>query len=126
MRVVVRENSHFFKHYSNMNLHEESLYLQGARDILMRLKDAWEMYLIPSIKVQCKPSEFLPDGKNHAWFPLANTKIRRILGSAMYDALLQDRQTLKRVLQGETSIIVKHVAADKKGKITRLVIEVKD
>ena len=109
-----------------MNLHEESLYLQGARDVLMRLKDAWEMYLIPSIKVHCIPSKFMPNGGNYAWFPLANTKIRRILGSAMYDALLQDSQTLKRVLQGETSIIVKHVAADKKGKITRLVIEVKD
>ena len=37
-----------------ISLKEETLYLQGARDVLMRLRDDYAMYLVPSVKLNIK------------------------------------------------------------------------
>lgn len=108
------------------NLHLESIYLQGARDILLRLRDDFDMYLIPSIKCRVKKSEFLPyEEEPYEWFPLSNTKTRKIVGKALLETLLYDRISLVRFIQGDYRYLeVKSVERDKKGKITNLKIEV--
>ena len=109
-----------------LNLHEESIYLQGVRDFLLRLRDDFDMYLIPSIKCRVKKSEFLPwEEEQYDWFPLSNTKTRRMVGKALLETLLYDRISLVKFLQGDYRYLeVKSVERDKKGKITNLKIEV--
>lgn len=109
-----------------VNLHQESLYLQGARDLLLRLQHDFDMYLIPSVKVKCKPSEFLPNtDENHTWIALNNTSMRRLVGKGLLNALLSDRESLNRFLQGDyDSLQVTAVERDKKGKVKSLTIKV--
>lgn len=64
-----------------LNLHEESIYLQGVRDILLRLRYDFDMYIIPSIKCRVEKSEFSPlEEEQYDWFPLSNTKTRKMVG----------------------------------------------
>lgn len=109
-----------------INLHEESLYLQGARDILLRLKDDFEMYLVPSVKCKTKPSPYLPNGEaDYCWFALQNSAMRRQVGKSLLNALINDRESLNRFLQGDYEALqVDGVTRDKKGKITELKIGV--
>lgn len=105
-----------------INLHEESIYLQGARDVLMRLKDDFEMYLIPSVKCKTNPTPF--SATDYCYFPLSNTKMRKILGEAVRKTLIEDRESLVNFLYGtHDGIQIKSVNRDKKGNINS--IEVK-
>lgn len=107
---------------SFINLHEESLYLQGARDVLMKLKDNYEMYLIPSIKCKCK-SKFLNTEETYSWFPLNNAKSRRMVGEAVLDALIKDREQLaKLIYEDYDHISVESVQKDRKGKVSSITI----
>lgn len=109
-----------------LNLHEESIYLQGVRDILLRLRYDFDMYLIPSIKCRVEKSEFSTwEEEQYDWFPLSNTKTRKMVGKALLETLLYDRISLIKFLQGDYMYLeVKSVERDKKGKITNLKIEV--
>lgn len=108
------------------NLHFESLYLQGARDILLRLKDDFDMYLIPLIQCKMKPSEFFPkEATNLMWFPLNNPYRRKLIGKGLLNTLINDRESLKNFIQGIYSDLhVTAVKRDKKGKITELTIKI--
>lgn len=107
------------------NLHLESIYLKGARDLLLRLQDDFDMYLIPAVKCKCKQSPFTPSEETYDWFPVTNTKTRKLVGEGLKNALLNDRESLVRFLQGDYySLQVTSVERDKKGKVTELKIKV--
>lgn len=107
------------------NLHEEAIYLQGAMDVLLRLKDDYAMYLVPSVKCERK-EECHEEGKaNYEYFPLQDRTLRGLLGEAMIRCLTMDRESLVKYLQGDhTDIIVTGQEKDKKGKINKLTIKI--
>lgn len=103
-----------------INLREESIYLKGARDLLLRLQDDFDMYLVPCAKFNKKD-----DPKSYEYFPITNTKQRKLIGEGFKNALLSHRESLVRFLQGDyDSLQVTSVERDKKGKVTELKIEV--
>lgn len=111
-----------------INLHDESLYLQGSRDVLLRLKDDYAMYLVPSAKFPCKP-KILLDGESgvHAeydWFPINDRTLRKLLGDAMIRCLTMDRESLVKYLQGDSEIVVTGQEKDKKGKVISITIKI--
>lgn len=110
------------------SLSKESLYLQGARDVLLRLKDDYDMYLVPCAKFPCKPKCLL-EGESgvHAeynWFPINDRTLRKMLGDAMIRCLTMDRESLVKYLQGDSEIVVIGQENDKKGKITHITIKI--
>ena len=107
------------------NLHDEAIYLQGARDVLLRLKDDYAMYLVPSVKCDRK-EECRDKGKaDYEYFPLRDRTLRGLLGDAMIRCLTMDRESLVKYLQGDhTDIIVTGQEKDKKGKINKLTIKI--
>lgn len=111
-----------------MNLHEESIYLQGARHLLMHLKNDFAMYLIPSVKCKCKSKNpFLVNinSEKYEYFPLNNTSMKKLVGEALVNALLYDRESLVKFLSGDyNSLQVEKIEMDKKDNITKLEIKV--
>lgn len=107
------------------NLHDESLYLQGARDVLLRLKDDYAMYLVPAVKCK-KKEEYRDEGRaDYCYFPLDNRTARKLLGDAMIRCLTMDRESLVKYLQGDhTDIIITGQEKDKKGKVTSITIKI--
>ena len=107
------------------SLSKESLYLQGARDVLLKLKDDYAMYLVPSVKYK-KREECREEGKtDYFHFPLANRTVRGLLGDAMIRCLTMDRESLVKYLQGDhTDIVVTGQEKDKKGKVTSITIKI--
>lgn len=105
-----------------MTLHEESLYLQGARDVLMRLREDYDMKLTPAIK--CKALPINTSNPPYCWFPLSNGKVKTCLGEAMYNCLLYDRESLVRFLEGQSVINIISAEKDKKNNLSRLTIEI--
>lgn len=105
------------------NLHLENFYLQGARDLLLRLQKDYEMYLTPSVKGKCN-AKFSGDNP-YEYFPLSNANARKLVGKGLVNALLQDRESLVRFLSGDYKGLQSSVLKrDKKGKVTELKIEV--
>lgn len=112
------------------NLFKESLYLQGARDLLLRLQEDYEMYLIPAVKCKCIASykdEMAKYGiqvASYEYFPLNNASMRKLIGSAFTEMLLQDRKSLVAFLEGDNNgFKIIDIEKDKKGKILKLKIE---
>lgn len=107
------------------NLHDEAIYLQGARDVLLRLKDDYAMYLVPSVKCERK-EECREEGKaDYEYFPLRDRTLRGLLGDAMIRCLTMDRESLVKYLQGDhTDIVVTGQEKDKKGKVTSITIKI--
>ena len=63
--------------------------------------------------------------EQYNWFPINNTSKRKIVGKGLLKALLSDRESLVRFLQGDyDSLQVTAVERDKKGKIKSLTIKV--
>lgn len=85
-----------------LNLHEESIYLQGARDLLLRLQ---EMNAIP---------QFI--GKKDC------TKDFQVYNKATLDEILYNRESLVKFLQGTGWRYYDH-QRDKKGKLVSVKIE---
>ena len=105
-----------------INLREESLYLQGARDVLMRLQDSYDMYVIPSVKCRCKSKVTGREG--YDWFPLNKMSLRKLVGKALLKSLIYDRESLVKFLQGCSELEIKAVKNDKKGEITEIKIKI--
>lgn len=109
---------------AHINLHEESFYIQGARDLLLRLQQDYEIYLIPSVKCKCN-AKFSGSETSYDYFPLNNAKARKLVGKGLVNTLLQDRESLVRFLSGDYNGLQGSVLKrDKKGKVTELKIEV--
>lgn len=112
------------------NLFHESLYLKGARDMLLRLQDDYDMYLIPAVKLPVKASykeEMDKNGINvspYDYFPLNSTKMRKMIGKAFVERLLEDRTQLTYFMQGcSEGFNIVDVERDKKGNVKRLKVE---
>ena len=105
-----------------LNLREESLYLQGARDVLMRLQDSYDMYVIPSVKCRCKSKTTGREG--YDWFPLNKMSLRKLVGKALLKSLIYDRESLVKFLQGCSELEIKEVKNDKKGEIADIKIKI--
>ena len=105
-----------------LNLREESLYLQGARDVLMRLQDSYDMYVIPSVKCRCKDKVTGLEG--YDWFPLNKMSLRKLVGKALLKSLIYDRESLVKFLQGCSELEIKEVKNDKKGEIADIKIKI--
>ena len=107
------------------NLHDESIYLQGARDVLLRLKDDYAMYLVPSVKFKVKEEHKEPWSSDYNYFPLTDRTLRKLLGEAMVRCLTMDRESLVKYLQGDhTDIVVTGQEKDKKGKVISITIKI--
>lgn len=108
-----------------LNLREESIYLQGARDILLRLIEDYDMYLIQSVKCRIKNSEFRYGvDEKYDWFPLPNTKMRKIVGQALCNTLIHDRESLVRFLNGSSELEIKEIKRDKKGNVAEVKLRI--
>ena len=107
-----------------LNLHEESIYLKGARDLLLRLQDDFDMYLIPAVKCKCKQSPFTTSEETYDWFPVTNTKTRKLVGEGLKNALLSHRESLVRFLQGNYRELKIKGVERKKDKVVKIEIEV--
>lgn len=105
-----------------LNLREESLYLQGARDVLMRLQDSYDMYVIPSVKCRCKSK--VTDGEGYCWFPLNKQSLRKLVGKALLKSLIYDRESLVKFLQGCSELEIKEIKNDKKGEIADIKLKI--
>lgn len=98
------------------------MYLQGARDMLLRIKGGYDMYLIPSEK--CTAKKVTDYGTSYLYFPVANLSKRRLIGDGVLNLLINDRKSLSRfLLEDYDGLRLKSVERDKKGKIIRLEIE---
>jgi hypothetical protein len=106
------------------NLHEESIYLKGARDLLLRLQDDFDMYLVPCVKRKCKQSPYTPSEETYGWFPVTNTKSRKLIGEGLINALLSHRESLVRFLQGNYHELKIKGVERKKDKVVKIEIEV--
>lgn len=106
------------------NLHEESIYLKGARDLLLRLQDDFDMYLVPCVKSKCKPSPYTPSGETYVWYPVTNTKSRKLIGEGLKNALLSHRESLVRFLQGNYHELKIKGIERKKDKVVKIEIEI--
>ena len=102
-----------------LSLHEESIYLRGARDILLRLQDDFDMYLIPCGKFYSKT-----DNGKYEYFPISNNRTRKLIGSALVEALLSRREQLSRFLQGNYKELQINGVERKKDKVVKIEIEV--
>jgi hypothetical protein len=105
-----------------LNLREESLYLQGARDVLMRLQDSYDMYVIPSVKCRCRSKTTGREG--YDWFPLNNMYLRKLVGKALLKSLIYDRESLVKFLQGCSELEIKEVKNDKKGNVAEVKLQI--
>lgn len=101
------------------NLHLESIYLKGARDLLLRLQDDFDMYLVPCAKFNKKD-----DPKSYEYFPITNTKQRKLIGEGLKKALLSHRDSLVRFLQGNYRELKIKGVERKKDKVVKIEIEV--
>lgn len=111
-------------------LFQESLYLKGARDLLLLLQKDYDMYLIPSVNLPCTAS-YQDDMKKagieihpKCYFPLKSPQLRKMVGAALVDKLISDRKSLELFMQGDyNGFYVVAAERDKKDKIKKVKIE---
>ena len=114
-------DSHILK-----RIHLERIYLDGARDMLMRLKDDFDMSLVPSVRYdRIRTPESKDYESSHIYAPLCDKKKRLMIGSAFTDLMLRDRDALLRFLTDDyDGISVTRVAKDKRGNVTGLEVDI--
>ena len=110
-----------------MTHQERTMYLRGARDILLRLQGDYDHYVIPYMPMNGKSKNpNLPQSENEFLFPVTNTKIRKMVGEALIKALIEDRRALERFIVGDyNGIAWQVVERDNKGKAKKLIINIK-
>lgn len=108
----------------------ESLYLQGARDLLLLLQKDYDMYLIPSVNLPCTTT-YQDDMKKagievqpKCYFPLKTPQFRKMVGAALVDKLISDRKSLEFFMEGNCNgFNVVETERDKKDKLKKVKIE---
>lgn len=90
----------------------------------MRLQDDFDMYLVPCVKRKCKQSPYTPSEETYVWFPVTNTKTRKLVGEGLKNALLSHRESLVRFLQGNYRELKIKGVERKKDKVVKIEIEV--
>ena len=108
------------------SLHLERIYLDGARDLLMRLKDDFDMSLVPSVRYdRIRTPESKDYEASHIYAPLCDKKKRLMIGRAFTDLMLRDREALLRFLTCDyDGISVRRVKKDKNGNVTGLEVDI--
>ena len=108
------------------SIHLESIYIDGARDLLMRLKDDFDMSLVPSVRYdRIRTPESKDYEASYMYLPLCDKKKRLMIGSAFTNLMLHDRDALLRFLTGDyDGISVTRVTKDKRGNVTGLEVDV--
>ena len=114
-------DSHILK-----RIHLERIYLDGARDMLMRLKDDFDMSLVPSVRYdRIKTPKSKDYESSHIYAPLCDKKKRLMIGRAFTDLMLRDREALLRFLTCDhDGISVTRVTKDKRGNVTGLEVDI--
>ena len=114
-------DSHILK-----RIHLERIYLDGARDLLMRMKDDFDMSLVPSVRYdRIRTPESKDYEATYMYLPLGDKKKRLMIGSASTDLMLRDREALLRFLTGDyDGISVTRVTKDKRGNVTGLEVDI--
>ena len=109
-----------------MNHTEMTMYLKGARDILLRLQECSEHYVIPYVRAFHHSN--LPEFESslHSFpCPVANLKDRKMVGEALIKTLTQDKRSLERFLFNECDFFkVTAVERNKKGIVTRVKVTI--
>lgn len=108
------------------SIHLESIYLDGARDLLMRLKDDFDMSLIPSVRYdRIRTPESKDYEATYLYLPLGDKKKRLMIGSAFTNLMLHDRDALLRFLTDDyDGLSVTRVTKDKRGNVTGLEVDI--
>lgn len=110
-----------------ISLKEETLYLQGARDVLMRLRDDYAMYLVPSVKFNIKEELRVGGKADYLYFPLPDRTLRKLLGDAIIRCLTMDKDSLAKYLSGDyNAIVITALEKDKKGKTVSITIKMEE
>ena len=108
------------------SIHLESIYLDGARDLLVRLKDDFDMSLVPSVRYdRIKTPKSKDYESSHIYAPLCDKKKMLMIGRAFTDLMLRDREALLRFLTCDyDGISVTRVTKDKRGNVTGLEVDI--
>ena len=108
------------------SIHLESIYIDGARDLLMRLKDDFDMSLIPSVRYDwIRTPESKDYEASYMYLPLCDKKKRLMIGSAFTNLMLHDRDALLRFLTDDyDGLSVTRVTKDKRGNVTGLEVDI--
>ena len=114
-------DSHILK-----RIHLESIYIDGARDLLMRLNDDFDMSLVPSVRYdRIRTPESKDYESSHIYAPLCDKKKRLMIGRAFTDLMLRDREALLRFLTDDyDGLSVTRVTKDKRGNVTGLEVDI--
>ena len=95
-----------------ISLHDESLFLQGARNMLLKLKQDYDIAITPSVLCKCVAKSTGKESED--WFPLPR-KYRTLFGKSFLSWLLQG-DNIRKYLQGNTDSFRYHLIT-KKDKI---------
>ena len=108
------------------SLHLESIYIDGARDLLMRMKNEFDMSLVPSVRYdRIRTPESKDYEASFMYLPLGDKKKMLMIGSAFTNLMLHDRDALMRFLTDDyDGISVTRVTKDKKGNVTGLEVDI--
>ena len=108
------------------SIHLESIYIDGARDFLMRLKDDFDMSLVPSVRYdRIRTPESKDYEASYMYLPLCDKKKRLMIGRTFTDLMLRDREALLRFLTGDyDGLSVRRVTKDKRGNMTGLEVDI--
>lgn len=107
------------------NVHITSIYLDGARDLLLRLKDDYEIALTPIFDAVYS-SKFDPDTKHVFATPCRIPKERKMYGKAMLELLIHDRRALECVLfQDAMTLQGTDIKRNKKGEVIEYKLKLK-
>lgn len=107
------------------NVHTTSIYLDGARDILLKLKDDYEISLTPLFDAVCS-SNLDESVKYTIPLPCRIPKERKMYGKAMLELLIHDKRALESVLfQDEMTLQATDLKRNKKGEVTEYKLKLK-
>lgn len=108
------------------SIHLESIYIDGARDLLMRLKDDFDMSLVPSVRYdRIRTPESKDYESSFMYLPVCDKKKMLMIGSAFTNLMLRDREALLRFLTDDyDGLSVTRVTKDKRGNVTGLEVDI--
>jgi hypothetical protein len=110
-----------------LNLHEQAQYLKGARDVLLRLQECCEHYVIPYVHALYNSN--LPGFESAIYkfpIPVKSTKDRRLVGEALIKTLTEDKQAMARFILGDfQGMSLEVTERDKKGNVKQIKVVVK-
>ncbi len=105
------------------NVMLESYEIEGARKLLLKLQQDYNMSLVPSVKCEVKAKYSYSDKPPYGYFPIA-PKYRKVVGEGMMRFLLTDKENIRKYLYEDCDLDMRFTH-DKKGKPIRCDITVR-